>query len=103
MTSAGFGPRALALSLAGCGALALKEAQRFGPDLVVMNGIAGPAQDLWIELGAVNRAMTLRDGSDLLVPRAPAGQSYAPLVPSATAAERVRGMLLSWDEVRAAA
>jgi pyrrolidone-carboxylate peptidase len=83
--------------------LALKEAQSFAPDLVVMNGIAGLAQDLWIELGSVNRAMTLRDGSDLLVPRAPAGQSYAPLVPSATAAERTRGLLLSWDEVRAAA
>jgi pyrrolidone-carboxylate peptidase len=83
--------------------LALKEAQRFAPDLVVMNGIAGPAQDLWIELGSVNRAMTLRDGSDVLVPRAPPGMTWAPLVPSATAAERTRGLLLSWDAVRAAA
>jgi pyrrolidone-carboxylate peptidase len=83
--------------------LALKEAEGFAPDLVVMNGIAGPAQPLWIELGSVNRAMTLRDGSDLLVPRAPAGQAYAPLVPSATAAERARGLLLSWDAVRSAA
>lgn len=83
--------------------LALKEAQAFAPDLVVMNGIAGPSQDLWLELGSVNRAMALRDGSDVLLPRPPAGQTYAPLVPSAPASERLRGMLLSWDDVRGAA
>lgn len=83
--------------------LAIKEAQAFGPDLVVMNGIAGPSQDLWLELGSVNRAMVLRDGSDVLLPRATEGLSYAALVPSAPASERLRGMLLSWDGVRAAA
>ncbi len=83
--------------------LALKEAQTFAPDLVVMNGIAGPAQDLWLELGSVNRAMVLRDGSDTLVPRAPTGRSYARLVPSALESDNLRGMLLSWDDVRAAA
>lgn len=83
--------------------LALREIDAFGPDFVLMNGIASPEQDLWIELGSVNRAMTLRDGSDSLVPRPPPGQAYAPIVPSAPASELRRGLLLSWDAVRDAA
>ena len=83
--------------------LALKEIEAFAPELVVMNGIANPAQPLWIELGSVNRAMTLRDGSDVLTPVVAPGQRFAPIVPSASAADTTRGLLLSWDAVRTAA
>ncbi len=83
--------------------LALKEIEAFDPDAVVMNGIAGGTQPLWIELGSVNRAMALRDGSDVLVPQPSAGQTYAPLVPSASSGDMLRGMLLSWGPVRDAA
>ncbi len=81
----------------------LKEIDAFGPDVVLMNGIAGAEQDLWIELGSVNRAMSLRDGSDLLEPVARQGQAFAPIVPSASASDAARGMLLSWGAVRDAA
>ena len=80
--------------------LVLKEAEAFGPDMVLMNGIAGVEQDLWIELGSVNRAMTLRDGSDLLLPVARAGERFAPIVPSASPDDTLRGLLLSWGAVR---
>ncbi len=83
--------------------LALKEIEAFAPELVLMNGIASPEQPLWIELGSVNRAMTLRDGSDVLTPVVAPGQRFAPIVPSASAADTTRGLLLSWDAVRAAA
>ncbi len=83
--------------------LTLKEVEAFGPDLVVMNGIAGPEQDLWIELGSVNRAMTLRDGSDLLEPVVRPDRAFAPIVPSASQADTLRGMFLSWSAVRDAA
>jgi pyrrolidone-carboxylate peptidase len=83
--------------------LVLKEVERFNPAVVVMNGIASPRQDLWVELGGVNRAMVLADGSDVLVPQPPAGQRFAALVPSAPASALRRGALLSWDGVKAAA
>jgi hypothetical protein len=83
--------------------LTLKEVEAFGPDVVLMNGIAGPEQDLWIELGSVNRAMSLRDGSDLLEPIAPPDRAFAPIVPGASQADALRGMFLSWDAVRDAA
>jgi pyrrolidone-carboxylate peptidase len=83
--------------------LTLKEVEAFGPDLVLMNGIAGPEQDLWIELGSVNRAMTLRDGSDLLEPVVAPDRAFAPIVPAASQADTLRGMLLSWSSVRDAA
>ena len=83
--------------------LAIKEIDSFGPELVVMNGIAGPEQDLWIELGSVNRAMSLRDGSDVLSPVVPSGREFAPIVPSASQSDTLRGMLLSWTAVRDAA
>jgi len=83
--------------------LVAKELDAFAPDLVVMNGIAGPAQDLWIELGAVNRAMALTDGSNLLAPLPPPGASHAPIVPSAAASQGKRGNLLSWSAVKDAA
>lgn len=82
--------------------LVLREIERFNPAMVLMNGIASPRQDLWVELGAVNRAMVLPDGSDTLVPLPPEGQQYAPIVPSAPASATLRGALLSWEAVKAA-
>ncbi|MFO0607789.1 MAG: hypothetical protein U0324_31790 [Polyangiales bacterium] len=83
--------------------LALKEIEAFAPEFVLMNGIAGESQPLWIELGSVNRAMTLRDGSDVLTPVVAPGQRFAPIVPSAASADAARGLVLSWDAVRGAA
>ena len=83
--------------------LIAKEIDAFKPSFVLMNGIAGDTQDLWIELGSVNLAMTLQDGSDILHPVAPAGQSQAKIIPTASAKDRSRGLLLSWDAARSAA
>jgi pyrrolidone-carboxylate peptidase len=83
--------------------LAIKEIESFAPDLVVMNGIAGSEQPIWLELGGVNRAMTLEDGSDVLHPRAPDGQTFAKLVPSALVRDDRRSNLLSWNAVKASA
>lgn len=83
--------------------LVAREIESFGPSVVVMNGIADDVQDLWIELGTVNRAMSLVDGSDQLVPVTPKGQTAAKIVPSATKADDRRGLLLSYPTVKAAA
>ena len=73
--------------------LIAKEIEAFQPDLVVMNGVAGSRQDLWIELGSVNRAMRSADGSDILVPYAPDGKE--PTIISG--APMTKGLRLSWD------
>ncbi|MCU0656681.1 MAG: hypothetical protein MUF64_15935 [Polyangiaceae bacterium] len=78
--------------------LVLKEIQAFRPDLVLMNGIAGPAQPLWLELGSVNKAMNAPDGSNLLAP-----VEGSPLIPKASAADQARGLRMSWDAVKLAA
>lgn len=75
------------------------EIESFAPDMVLMNGVAGPRQPIWIELGGVNRAARLTDGSDVLHP-ATAG---AALVESATASEETLGNLLSFAALRTAA
>jgi pyrrolidone-carboxylate peptidase len=82
--------------------LTIKELQAFAPDVVVMNGVAGPRQALWLELGSVNRALTLPDGSDALVPLPPAGQRFAPIVPTASAAELSMGLRFSYEPVQRA-
>ena len=83
--------------------LTIKEIDAFSPDMVVMNGIAGTTQPIFLELGGVNRAMTLEDGSDVLHPRPNAGATFAKLVPSALASEDKRSNLLSWNAVKTAA
>ncbi|MDB4993308.1 MAG: hypothetical protein JWM74_740, partial [Myxococcaceae bacterium] len=83
--------------------LVAKEIDAFKPSLVLMNGIAGARQDLWIELGSVNQAMPLEDGSDALKPLPPTGKSVAPIVPSASRADERKGLLMSWSAVRDAA
>ncbi len=76
--------------------LTLKEAEVFQPDFVLMNGIAGSRQSMWIELGSVNEAVSLPDGSGTLAPV----ESGSKLVDEAPDSERARGLLLSWTEVR---
>ncbi len=83
--------------------LVAREVESFGPSVVVMNGVADDKQDLWIELGTVNRAMSLVDGSDQLVPVTPAGQTAAKIVPRASRADDRRGLLLSYPTVKKAA
>jgi hypothetical protein len=83
--------------------LVIKELDSFAPNLVMMNGIAGTEQTVWLELGSVNRAMSLEDGSDVLKPKPPQGQSFAPLVPGAAKSDTLRGLVLSWGTVEAAA
>jgi hypothetical protein len=84
-------------------ALIAKEVDAFGPSFVMMNGVAGDRQPTWIELGSVNRAAPLDDGSNQLRPAVGKNQSYAPIVPNASKADGARGLLLSWDHVHAAA
>lgn len=76
--------------------LALAEIAAFEPELVVMNGIASPNQAVWLELGAINRAEALHDGSGVLVAEA------GPVVATAPPAEYGRANLLSWQAVRGA-
>lgn len=83
--------------------LVLKEVQAFGPDFVLMNGIAGARQALWLELGSVNRALVLPDGSDTLVPAPAARQRFATIVPGASASEVALGLRLSYPQVQRAA
>ncbi|MSP25049.1 MAG: hypothetical protein EXR75_07770 [Myxococcales bacterium] len=77
-------------------ALVLAEIESFAPDLVLMNGIAGGRQPLWLELGAVNRAAGLEDGSGVLV------AIEGPVIASAPSEEYDRPNLLSWSPVKAA-
>ncbi len=79
--------------------LALKEIQSFRPDMVLMNGIAGSVQPIWIELGSVNRAMSAPDGSGTLQ----AAVEGSPLIKNASANETLKGLHLSWGAVQAGA
>jgi pyrrolidone-carboxylate peptidase len=78
--------------------LVLKESEVFRPDFVLMNGIAGDRQPLWLELGSVNEAVSLPDGSGTLAP-IEAGTKLLSEVPDE---DRARGLLLSWSTVRGA-
>jgi pyrrolidone-carboxylate peptidase len=83
--------------------LIAKEAQALEPSFVLMNGVAGERQPIWIELGAINRAAKLEDGSNQLRPAVGPNEQYAKLVESATSAEESQGNLLSWRSVESAA
>jgi pyrrolidone-carboxylate peptidase len=84
--------------------LIAKEIERFKPDFVLMNGVAGPSQPLWLEMGAVNLGKALEDGSGALVP-APTkpDATTTPLVPNATPAEYAVPNLGSFARVQQAA
>lgn len=77
--------------------LVLAEVQAFEPDMVLMNGIAGARQPLWLELGSVNEAVALPDGSGTLAPV----ETGSKLVEEAPDADRARGLMLSWEDVKA--
>jgi hypothetical protein len=79
--------------------LVAKEIDAFGPDLVLMNGVAGWRQDLWFELGAVNAAQSSGDGSNILQPVDDGG----PLVSEASETDYARPNLMSWRRIYAAA
>jgi pyrrolidone-carboxylate peptidase len=83
--------------------LIAKEADAFAPNLVMMNGVAGVRQPIWLELGALNRAAALQDGSNNLVPYVTSTQGYAKLVESAPASETARPNLMTWQAVQSAA
>jgi hypothetical protein len=78
--------------------LVLAEANAFAPDVVLMNGIAGGQQPIWMELGSTNAAVALPDGSGILLPI----ETGTPLVADLPEEDHARGLLMSWDEVRAA-
>jgi hypothetical protein len=79
-----------------------REVEAFEPDLVIMNGVAGERQPVWLELGGVNRAMRAPDGSGILEPHVAPGEEYAPLIQRAPEWEQQRGLVLSYHRVQAA-
>lgn len=83
--------------------LIAKEMDAFAPTFVMMNGVAGDRQPLWIELGATNRAAPLDDGSNQLRPAVSGNDAYAKIVDTASHDEDARPNLLSWQAVHAAA
>lgn len=83
--------------------LIAKEAESFSPSFVMMNGVAGPQQPVWIELGATNRASKNFDGSNQLRPAVMPGEEYVKIIESASSREDARGNLLSWRAVETAA
>lgn len=87
--------------------LIAREIQAFSPDLVVMNGVYPGATWLTLELGTINRAVAAEDGSGNLRPvggdGSPGFWGEAPLLEGLPPADDARGLLLSYDEVRAAA
>lgn len=80
------------------GALLLAEAESFAPDLIVMNGVASYTQPLWLELGAVNEAVGLEDGSGVL-----AALPDSPILTDIPDGLDARPNLLSWNEAHDAA
>lgn len=81
--------------------LLLQELAAFEPDLVIMNGVAGSRQDLWVELGGVNDASTTRDGSGIQTPYPQRDQNGD--VPVIEGAPRSHPNLMSWTRVQEAA
>lgn len=83
--------------------LIAKEMDAFDPTFVMMNGVAGDRQPLWVELGATNRAAPLDDGSNQLRPAVSSNDAYAKIVDNASHDEDARPNLLSWHAVQSAA
>ncbi len=83
--------------------LIAKEMDAFGPTFVMMNGVAGDRQPLWVELGATNRAAPLDDGSNQLRPAVSGNDAYAKIVDNASHDDDARSNLLSWRAVQSAA
>jgi pyrrolidone-carboxylate peptidase len=83
--------------------LIAREIEAFQPTFVMMNGVAGPRQPIWIELGATNRAAQLDDGSNQLRPAVLEGEPYAKIIENASSEDDARGNLLTWAAVEDAA
>lgn len=83
--------------------LIAKEMEAFQPSFVMMNGVAGSRQPIWIELGATNRAAALDDGSNQLRPAVGRNEEFARIVDNAARSENARANLLSWGAVESAA
>lgn len=83
--------------------LIAKEMDAFKPSFVMMNGVAGERQPLWVELGATNRAAPLDDGSNQLRPAVSGNDAFAKIVDTASRDEEARSNLLSWHAVQSAA
>lgn len=83
--------------------LIAKEMDAFQPTFVMMNGVAGSRQPIWVELGATNRAAPLDDGSSQLRPAVGPNEQFAKIVETASREEDARANLLSWRAVEAAA
>ncbi len=79
--------------------LIAREIDAFGPDFVMMNGVAGSRQELWLELGSINKAAPLDDGSDQLRPLPARNAPFAPILESAGPQDQSRSNLLSWKAV----
>lgn len=80
--------------------LIAKEADALRPHFVMMNGVAGPRQPIYLELGATNRASKLPDGTNQLRPVTLPGETLATLVDGGDLAQP---NLVSWSAVQAAA
>ena len=84
--------------------LVARELDALRPSLLILNGVAGPRQALWLELGAANQASLRLDGSNLLRPYAEAGETLVKVVDDDPATKQPS--LLSWraveDAVRSA-
>lgn len=83
--------------------LIAKEMDAFEPTFVMMNGVAGARQPLWVELGSTNRAAQLDDGSNQLRPAVSGNDAFARIVETAPRDEDARANLLSWRAVESAA
>lgn len=83
--------------------LIAKEIDAFAPSFVMMNGVAGARQPIWVELGSTNRAAQLDDGSNQLRPAVSPGEPYARIVENANRSEDAQGNMLSWRSVETAA
>lgn len=80
--------------------LVARELDALRPSLVILNGVAGPRQALWLELGAANQASLRLDGSNLLRPYAEAGETLVKVIDDPATEQP---SLLSWRAVEAAA
>lgn len=78
-----------------------KELEAFDPSFVMMNGVAGAQQPIWVELGATNRASQLEDGSNQLRPAVGPNEQFAKIVDNTS--DLGRPNLLAWRKVEAAA
>jgi pyrrolidone-carboxylate peptidase len=83
--------------------LIAKEIEAFAPSFVMMNGVAGDRQPIWVELGSTNRAAQLDDGSNQLRPAISNGEPYARIVENANRSDDAQGNVLSWRAVESAA